>query len=130
MRAVAPEEKLFMRATNLVYQKPAVASAFMSKENSVVRFSSQQAFYVVVRKYTTRDGDQTEILLNNLEDIAVQYGKEESVLTYLPLEPREERGNEIIVVERYDTQENYEALQTKAAELRYVIPSHHVQRTC
>lgn len=122
MRKTTEDEQLYDTKNRvLIFQEPALADGFLTKDNESMVFSATIQPYVIVTSYTTGSTQDTDILLKELSKIADASRREEAVLTYFPMKRVDGVYTEIIVFERYTSQDGYGMVMERLKATRSVF---------
>lgn len=120
MRATVAEHPIITWPVQGLTQMAPSGVGFLSKSSTLATLTKET--FVRLSEYTTTSAKSSDDLLEDLKDLAKSFERDDSVLSFWALKPREPSiTNSIIVFSRFKSQENYtEGIAQTIADLEYV----------
>jgi quinol monooxygenase YgiN len=123
MRASLVNDELVEEVPQLVFRTP-TGVGFLSKSKRIELLDGKASRLIVVSEYYLGRKEKQPLLLSELKKIAEHFEEENGVLSYWVLKNKDSDSSNIIVWERYLSDETYGELSTKYKSLRYTTPIH------
>jgi quinol monooxygenase YgiN len=126
MRASLVNDELVEEVPQLLFRTP-TGVGFLSKSNGIELLDGKASRLIVVSEYCLGTKEKQPILLSELGKIAEQFEKDNGVLSYWVLKDKDSDSSNIIVWERYSSDETYGEVSTKYKLLRYATPLYSIR---